>query len=279
MSDKTAQAHSQDDWTLIFIFRALAVLAPVLCYVFYAIGNISLAVCIIGLIVGFLVTFSIVVMLDRLAGLFSYALETAFWCVIYFVFFYPQMDVIPQTISGAMFAAAAFEVVAIILHIVCFKFKPFHNKSKKEGERMDQTKTRRIIVALLLASICSSIALLFVGKNIGYNKGYRIGYDDGYVDGYTDGDVEGYEAGYDDGYADGEDYGYDRGYDAGHDSGVADSYTPSTYSYETYIGNANSYKFHRESCSYLPADWNQVFFYSREDAVNAGYDPCQKCNP
>ena len=134
------------------------------------------------------------------------------------------------------------------------------------------------IIAIMLGAT-AAITCYIIGDHFGHEKGYRIGYDDGYVDGYTDGDAEGYEAGYDDGYADGEDYGYGRGYDAGHDSGVADSYTPSTYSYETYIGNANSYKFHRESCSYLPADWNQVFFYSREDAVNAGYDPCQKCNP
>ena len=136
-----------------------------------------------------------------------------------------------------------------------------------------------ILAAVLLLGIVSSFVCYRIASETEYTHGYNVGYNDGYVDGYTDGDAEGYEAGYDDGYADGEDYGYDIGYDAGHDSGVADSYTPSTYSYETYIGNANSYKFHRESCSYLPADWNQVFFYSREDAINAGYDPCQKCNP
>lgn len=47
----------------------------------------------------------------------------------------------------------------------------------------------------------------------------------------------------------------------------------------TYIGNKNSKKFHRPSCSYLPDQKNQVTFDSREEAINKGYDPCGHCNP
>lgn len=47
----------------------------------------------------------------------------------------------------------------------------------------------------------------------------------------------------------------------------------------TYIGNINSLKFHRTSCSSLPKESNRVYFDSRSAAVNAGYVPCQRCNP
>lgn len=42
----------------------------------------------------------------------------------------------------------------------------------------------------------------------------------------------------------------------------------------TYIGNINSLKFHRTSCSSLPKESNRVYFDSRSAAVNAGYVPC-----
>lgn len=47
----------------------------------------------------------------------------------------------------------------------------------------------------------------------------------------------------------------------------------------TYIGNINSLKFHRTSCSSLPKESNRVYFDSRSAAVDAGYAPCKRCNP
>lgn len=47
----------------------------------------------------------------------------------------------------------------------------------------------------------------------------------------------------------------------------------------TYIGNVNSMKFHRTSCSSLPKESNRIYFDSRSAAVNAGYAPCQRCTP
>lgn len=46
-----------------------------------------------------------------------------------------------------------------------------------------------------------------------------------------------------------------------------------------YIGNKNSKKFHLPTCSSLPAEKNQVFFESREDALESGYSPCGSCQP
>lgn len=46
-----------------------------------------------------------------------------------------------------------------------------------------------------------------------------------------------------------------------------------------YIGNKNSKKFHRTTCSSLPMPSNQVIFNSRETAISAGYAPCKRCKP
>ena len=46
-----------------------------------------------------------------------------------------------------------------------------------------------------------------------------------------------------------------------------------------YIGNLNSLKFHRPSCSGLPAEQNRVILETLEQAVSEGYDPCGICKP
>lgn len=49
----------------------------------------------------------------------------------------------------------------------------------------------------------------------------------------------------------------------------------------TYIGNSNTHKFHLAGCSEVSKmnDANKVYFNTRQEAINAGYTPCQKCNP
>ena len=49
----------------------------------------------------------------------------------------------------------------------------------------------------------------------------------------------------------------------------------------SYVGNANSGKFHVASCSSVSkmSEKNKVFFSSRSDAINQGYVPCKRCNP
>lgn len=54
---------------------------------------------------------------------------------------------------------------------------------------------------------------------------------------------------------------------------------PDGYVSDEYIGNKNSHKFHRSSCSYLPDYDNQIVFESRSDAISAGYSPCGRCHP
>ena len=48
-----------------------------------------------------------------------------------------------------------------------------------------------------------------------------------------------------------------------------------------YIGNRNTGKFHRSSCSSVDQmnESNKVSLYSREEAISMGYDPCKRCNP
>jgi len=46
-----------------------------------------------------------------------------------------------------------------------------------------------------------------------------------------------------------------------------------------FIGNKSSKKFHRATCRHLPAEKNRVQFKSRDEAIEAGYDPCKVCKP
>lgn len=54
---------------------------------------------------------------------------------------------------------------------------------------------------------------------------------------------------------------------------------PNGYVSTQYIGNKNSKKFHKSSCSYLPDKSNQIIFDSRSDAIDASYSPCGRCYP
>lgn len=53
--------------------------------------------------------------------------------------------------------------------------------------------------------------------------------------------------------------------------------TNPTQKTEVFIGNQNSKKFHRDTCSGLPKEENRVFFDSYDDALEAGYTPCGRC--
>ena len=48
-----------------------------------------------------------------------------------------------------------------------------------------------------------------------------------------------------------------------------------------YVANVNSGKFHYADCPSVekmnPA--NKVFMNTRDEAINAGYIPCKRCNP
>ena len=84
-------------------------------------------------------------------------------------------------------------------------------------------------------------------------------------------------------YVDGEEYNFGT-------SGAAHKVAPvrssgssgsRDYSDSPYIGNANSRKFHKSSCSSVRdmRDYNKVGFDSRSEAINAGYEPCKRCHP
>lgn len=55
----------------------------------------------------------------------------------------------------------------------------------------------------------------------------------------------------------------------------------STASAVVYTGNLNSHIFHYDWCESVSKmkDKNKVYFSTREEAVQAGYKPCQRCNP
>lgn len=65
---------------------------------------------------------------------------------------------------------------------------------------------------------------------------------------------------------------------AGSSGSVAASGGASSSQY-AYIGNKNSHKFHRISCSTLPNESNRIYYATRNEAVNDGMVPCKRCNP
>lgn len=64
-------------------------------------------------------------------------------------------------------------------------------------------------------------------------------------------------------------------------SSSSSSDTSSSSGSGSYIGNANSGKFHVASCSSVGkmSEKNKVLFSSRDEAINQGYVPCKRCNP
>ncbi len=62
--------------------------------------------------------------------------------------------------------------------------------------------------------------------------------------------------------------------------GVSAAAAPSFGSKDpSYIGNKNSKAFHLPTCHTLPAQKNQVYFETRDEAISQGYKPCKKCKP
>jgi competence protein ComEC len=49
--------------------------------------------------------------------------------------------------------------------------------------------------------------------------------------------------------------------------------------YAAYVGNLRSKVFHAPDCTGLPAEKNRTTFDERDDALDAGYRPCGRCNP
>ena len=62
-------------------------------------------------------------------------------------------------------------------------------------------------------------------------------------------------------------------------SGSSGGYTENTSI--SYVGNANSKKFHRSTCSSVSRmkNSNKVYLASRDEAVRRGYTPCKNCRP
>ena len=124
------------------------------------------------------------------------------------------------------------------------------------------------VSVLLLVSLCACS---------NYDNGYKAGHEDGYSDGY--------DVGYKDGYDDGHDDGYSEGYEEGridYDD-TSDDITRSqitTSESVTYIGNKNTMKFHKSTCSSIN-DMNEAnkIYESREYFIEHDYQPCMKCNP
>lgn len=159
------------------------------------------------------------------------------------------------------------------------------SKADHQHSENRRVLNRFIAIALAVALLITLIFVLPSAKRKSYDRGYTSGEDVGYASGYDDGETDGYSSGYDDGETKGYMYGYedgsDEGYEDGYSEGVSDGVQsrPDSSSSYSYIGNANTGKFHETWCSYLPEPKNRVYFDSREDAISYGCVPCAKCDP
>lgn len=160
------------------------------------------------------------------------------------------------------------------------------NQEIAELNRVKVRQFRRFGLFAVIACILCSFVFHNMGVSSGYQDGNDAGYHTGYDEGYTVGSQDSYGDGYSAGREDGEKSGYDLGYSAGYataerfgnqtGSGTVSS-VDLTESF--YIGNTNTYKFHRSNCSHLPNEENQVVLFSRDRAIDLGYEPCGICHP
>ena len=156
---------------------------------------------------------------------------------------------------------------------------------RKEEQKASQRSRRRGFLALIL-SVLLCLTLLFYlpsAKRTAYDEGLSAGeslssisYDNGYRDGSSDAqkseesrtviEVKPVP------YSPSNYSNSTSGGSSGSNFGTADTSSP-------YIGNSSTHKFHESTCSYLPSKANQVYFDTRDEAVEAGYVPCGHCNP
>jgi hypothetical protein len=180
-------------------------------------------------------------------------------------------------------------------------------KARAEVDRRLRSSRRGLFIFLAVLLVAAVLIVPRIRSNAyqrgldvagaEYSRGYEAGKIDGYESGKTDGEKTGYESGvkagektgYDSGYRDGlATYAYTAGTDpfagnrstSGSSGSATGTGTPRDDPIaDAYIGNKNSKKFHKPTCSYLPDQKNQVTFDTREEAIAAGYDPCGHCKP
>lgn len=90
-----------------------------------------------------------------------------------------------------------------------------------------------------------------------------------------------YQAGYDAGYADGYAAALEQTNAANVEAAIVDA-LPTEPSYDYYVVNKKSKKFHIPSCASVDEmkEGNKIYFSgSREELIENGYDPCGNCNP
>ena len=133
---------------------------------------------------------------------------------------------------------------------------------------------RLVPLLLLLCLILCGCIQIYTPPEIDAIKqeSYQKGYDKGRTVGYEEGRI----VGHDEGYAE----GYDKGFQAGSESVNPPPPPPSDPI--TYVANKNTMKFHKPTCSSVNdikqknrLNWKG----SREELIDKGYEPCQRCNP
>lgn len=175
--------------------------------------------------------------------------------------------------------------------------------------RAAPSKRTRIVHSIVTTlSLILSVVLIIVlataePDSSVYQRGFDSGHASGYVEGKNEGAAPAYKRGYDAGETAGRKSGRTAGYNSGYVDGMrymqdqVDELERQLRGYKkkltgqdaveewleinsaSYIGNSETGKFHRLDCSYLPENWNRVYFETADEARAAGYSPCGHCNP
>lgn len=138
---------------------------------------------------------------------------------------------------------------------------------------------KRIVTLLLALTMSFMLASCYSESDIddarqeGYDEGYEIGYDEGYDAGHSEGYAEGYsEAEYDNSEND------LSGYLGSAPSTSNTFLTTDTAPEGTVWVTPHGEKYHEGWCRYISGRNDLTYFYSADDAANAGYTPCSVCH-
>lgn len=140
-------------------------------------------------------------------------------------------------------------------------------------EKQEKKSVKPIVIAVIITLLFSAGVVYWGGQTV-----VQDAYDRGHVNGYADGIAKGKEAGYWEGYT----------------AGLSEAKNAS----ENFIGNNSDTeylttdnapagtvwitpygeKYHEGWCRYISGRNDLTYFYSADDAENAGYTPCSVCH-
>lgn len=141
----------------------------------------------------------------------------------------------------------------------------------------NKVNVKHVIITVIITLLISAV-IVYLGGRVLLQSTHDSGYDTGYDIGYNDGYDEGRDIGYEEGYSIAE-YDYGENDRSGYLGPSPDTYlTSDTAPAGTVWTTPYGEKYHETGCRYVNGRNDLTYFYSAEDAINAGYAPCSVCH-